>query len=231
MLFGLDPMYWVFVGPAILLVVLAQILVKSSFSKYSRVAASSGVTGAQAAHAMLQQAGLAGEVGIERHEGFLSDHYDPRKKVLRLSPQVYEGRSLASLGVACHEAGHAVQHAKNYAPLTLRNAIVPLAGFGDSLGVLLIFAGLIIGMTGLAKVGVILFAAAVLFQIINLPVEFDASSRAKRELRQMALISGPAEQRGVSRVLNAAAMTYVAGALAALMQLLYFAMLLGGGDD
>ena len=183
---------------------------------------------------MLRAAGLADKVGIERHEGFLSDHYDPRARVLRLSPAVHDGRSLAALGVACHEAGHAVQHAAGYAPLVMRNAIVPVAGFGSWRAWPMIMIGLVLNWLNLALAGVALFGLLVVFQIVNLPVEFNASSRAKQMLQQMGLISGPGEYRAVASVLSAAAMTYVAATIAALAQLLYFAIrlgLLGGRDD
>ena len=231
---GFDPLYLILIVPTILLALYAQIRVKSSFARYSRVAPSSGLTGAQAAYAMLRAAGLADKVGIERHEGYLSDHYDPRVRVLRLSPAVHDGRSLAALGVACHEAGHALQHASAYAPLVVRNTIVPVAGFGSWLAWPMIMIGMIFQWFNLAVAGVVLFGILVLFQIITLPVEFNASSRAKQMLPQLGLISGPAEYRAVSSVLNAAALTYVAATIAALAQLLYFAIrlgLLGGRDD
>ena len=233
MIFGLDPLYWALVMPAFLLALWAQGKVQMSFRKYSRVPASSGLTGAQAAYAMLQAAGLAGSVGIERYGGFLSDHYDPRKRVLRLSPDVYDGRSLAALGVACHEAGHAVQHARNYAPLAVRNAIVPLAGFGSWAAFPMIILGIIFNWTNLALAGLLAFGAIVLFQVINLPVEFNASSRAKEVLAETGMIRGQAEYNGVSSVLSAAAMTYVAATVMAAVQLLYFAIRLGliGGDE
>ncbi len=228
-----DPLYLVLVGPALLLALYAQIKVSGSFAKYKRVAASSGLSGAEAAYEMLRAAGLADRVSIELHEGFLSDHYDPRHRVLRLSPDVYHGRSLAALGVACHEAGHAIQHAAGYAPLALRNAIVPVAGFGSYAAVPMIILGAALQWFNLILLGLLLFAGLVAFQVINLPVEFNASSRAKSALREMGLISGPAEYRAVSSVLSAAAMTYVAATVAAVVQLLYYAIRLGliGGRD
>jgi len=230
----LDPLYLIIVGPTILLALYAQIKVQIAFAKYKQVPASSGMTGAQAAHAMLREAGLADTVGIERHEGFLGDHYDPRRRVLRLSPEVHDGRSLAALGVACHEAGHAIQHAAGYAPLAARNAIVPVASFGSWLAWPMIVVGIVLHSFNLALAGVVLFALLVVFQVVNLPVEFNASSRAKHMLQSMGMISGPAEYRGVSSVLSAAAMTYVAATIAALAQLLWFAFqlgLLGRRDD
>ena len=217
--------------PALLLGLYAQFRVKHAFSKYSKIPVRSGLTGAEAAHEMLRAAGLEQKVGIERVEGFLSDHYDPGHKVLRLSPDVYDNASLAAVGVACHEAGHAVQDASNYAPLVLRNAIVPTAGLGSNLGFILIFAGLILHMQGLAMIGLILFGAVVLFQIVNLPVEFNASNRAREMLGQLGIVSGPAEANGVASVLNAAAMTYVAATVAAVLNLLYYGWLIFGRRD
>ncbi len=252
-MFYFDPLW---MGIMILAMILgggASLMTRGAFNHYKRVPASSGRTGAEAARIMLEAAGIYGGTGIgrgtagsdgvriERIGGFLSDHYDPRHKVLRLSPDVYDGRNVAALGVACHEAGHAIQHAKKYAPLTLRNAIVPVASIGSSLSWVLIFLGVLLmgmGMAGLgnlaAIVGVILFGTTVVFQIVNLPVEFDASWRAKKMLPQLGLISGPKEQAGVNRVLNAAAMTYVAATVIAAIQLLYWMYrlgLLGGRRD
>ncbi|MBI5155564.1 zinc metallopeptidase [Candidatus Poribacteria bacterium] len=228
-----DPVYFIFLAPALILGFIAQMAVKGRFKKYSQVAASSRVTGAEAAARMLQHAGLGGTVGIERAGGYLSDHYDPRQRVLRLSPDVHDGRSLAALGVACHEAGHAIQHARKYAPLALRNAIVPVAGFGSNMAWILIVIG--IGLTAMhaalgqvvAIGGFLLYVVIFLFQLVNLPVEFDASSRARKMLPQLGLISGPQEAAAVGKVLNAAALTYVAATSAALMTVLYWAFRLG----
>jgi len=221
-----DPLYLIIVAPAMLLALYAQIKVKSAFSKYAKVPINARITGAQAASMMLREAGLQ-DVAIEEVNGFLSDHYDPRKRVLRLSPHVYRDPSVASVGVACHEAGHAVQHAAHYAPLALRNAIVPVASIGSWLAWPMIFGGMILQMTGLAKLGVLLFLGLVVFQIVTLPVEFDASRRAKERLVGLGILAGSAESRGVAAVLNAAAMTYVAATITALAQLLYFALRLG----
>jgi len=232
-MFGFDPLWWLLVGPTILLALYAQMKVQRSFAKYSRIPASSGATGAQAAYEMLRTAGLADSVGIKRYKGFLTDHYDPRQRVLRLSPAVYEGRSLAALGVACHEAGHAIQHASGYAPLVVRNAVVPVASFGSWMAWPMIILGFILQAYNLILLGVIAFSAIVVFQAINLPVEFNASSRAKALLPRMGLISGPEECRAVASVLNAAALTYVAATIQAAAQLLYFVLRFGllGGDD
>lgn len=221
-----DPMYWLFLGPAMLLALWAQLRVKSAYAQMSRVPVSSGLTGAQAAARVLRDAGCE-NVGIEMVQGMLSDHYDPRKKVLRLSPQVYSGRSIASVGIACHEAGHALQDAQGYAPLAMRNAIVPVASLGSGLSWILIIAGLFLAMTGLVWVGIGLFSAVVVFQIVNLPVEYDASRRARVELVRSGVVT-QAEDRSVGKVLNAAALTYVAATLTAVLQLLYFASLVSG---
>ncbi len=202
----------------------AQWKVKSSFSEMSQVP--SRISGAQAARQMLDHAGLQ-SVSIEQVGGHLSDHYDPRAKVLRLSSDVYNGRSMAAVGVACHEAGHAFQDAKGYAPLALRNLAVPIAGFGSNFGVGMLFLGAILGFKPLMLIGVLLFACVVLFQIINLPVEFDASRRAREELVAQGMIAGNEEQY-VAKVLNAAALTYVAATLQAVMTLLYYLYVLFG---
>jgi Zn-dependent membrane protease YugP len=224
-----SPTYWLLLGPCLLLSLWASWRVKRAFAKYSRVSTSSGMSGAEAAAEMLSRAGLAGRVSIERVQGFLSDHYDPRSKVLRLSPPVYEGRNLAAVGVACHEAGHALQDATHYAPLALRNAIVPTASIGSNLGVWLVILGAIFHSFNMAVIGLVLFAAVVVFQLVNLPVEFNASARAKQMMPQMGVIGGAAESRAVATVLDAAAMTYVAATITAVMELLYWAMLVFGG--
>jgi uncharacterized protein len=222
--FHFDPMYFLFVLPPFLLGLYAQWKVKSSFAEMSQVP--TRISGAQAARQMLDNAGLQ-SVGIEQIGGQLSDHYDPRAKVLRLSSDVYNGRSMAAVGVACHEAGHAFQDAKGYAPLVLRNLAVPIAGFGSNIGVTLLMLGAIMGFAPLMMIGVVLFSAVVVFQIINLPVEFDASNRARYELVAQGMIAGNEEQY-VGRVLNAAALTYVAATLQAVMTLLYYLYILFG---
>ncbi|MCC6699137.1 MAG: zinc metallopeptidase [Candidatus Hydrogenedentes bacterium] len=209
--------------PTLLLALYASFKVKRTFAKYAEVPVSSGLTGAEAAMAMLRSAGLDRDVAVEPVEGFLSDHYDPRHRVLRLSPDVYSGRSVAAVGVACHEVGHAIQHATGYVPLVLRNAIVPTASIGSGLGSLLIVGGLALNLTGLATVGLILFSAVVLFQLINLPVEFNASARAKEHAMSLGIVRGTHENSGVAAVLSAAAMTYVAATVTAIVNLLYYA--------
>lgn len=236
-----DPLYWILIGPTILFALLAQMWVKSAYNRWNRIGNSRGLSGAEAAYEMLQREG-AGDCNIEMGQGMLSDHYDPTTKTLRLSPDVYKGRSVAAVGIACHEAGHALQHATGYAPLALRSAIVPVASFGSKLAWPIIFAGFILmyfsggagmGLT-IAKAGVLLFGAVVVFQFITLPVEFNASSRAKLALQRNHVLTHPEEIGGVNSVLNAAAMTYIAAAVAALAQLLYWAIrlgLLGGRRD
>jgi len=223
-----DPMYFIIVGPAILLAMWAQWKVKSAYEEAGQRPARSGLSGAEAARRILDIHGIT-DVAIEPVKSFLGDHYDSRHRVLRLSPDVYHGRSLASLGIAAHEVGHAIQHASRYAPLTVRNGLVPMASVGSGLSVILILAGLFIAMLKpLAVVGLLLFATVVLFQLVNLPVEFNASRRARAILLTNGLIT-QAEDQTVAKVLNAAAMTYVAATLTALLQLLYFAMLVFGG--
>lgn len=220
-------LYLIMVLPPLLLGFYAQWKVKSAFTKMSKIR--SRMSGAQAARVMLDSAGLY-SVGIEPIQGHLSDHYDPSAKVLRLSPDVYGDCSMAAVGVACHEAGHAFQDAKNYAPLVVRNAAVPAANFGSGIGMSMLFFGMIIGLKPLAIVGVILFAAVVFFQLVNLPVEFDASNRARRQLVDQGIIAGN-EEHYVATVLNAAALTYVAATLQSVMTLAYYGIMLMSGRD
>jgi hypothetical protein len=228
--FVFNPVYLLFVMlPGLLLAMWAQAKVKSAYHKASQIAARSGRTGAQAAAEIMQASGL-GDVRIEQTSGWLSDHYDPRHRVLRLSPQVYGGRSLASLGIAAHEAGHALQHAQGYAPLALRNAMVPMASVGSSLSYILVIAGLFFNMAGLMLAGIVFFGAVVLFQVVNLPCEFNASSRAREQLLSMGLITAQ-EDGSVSKVLNAAAMTYIAAVITSLLNLMYYVMLFLGRRD
>jgi Zn-dependent membrane protease YugP len=215
-----DPMYFLFIGPPLLLGLYAQWRVKSTFKQMSKIPAR--MSGAEAARRMLDSDGLS-DVGIEQVPGRLSDHYDPRARVLRLSPDVYNGRSMSALGVACHEAGHAFQHAQDYLPLKIRSAAVPAANFGSGVGIYMAMFGMIFNFQPLLLLGIILFSAVVFFQVINLPVEFDASARAKRHLVEHGLIADM-EAPYVSKVLNAAALTYVAATLQAVMTLLYLIM-------
>ena len=229
----MDPLYLLVVGPAMLLALFAQIKVKGAYARFSRVATRRGLTGAQAAARILASQGIR-DVRIERVKGWLSDHYDPGRKVLRLSPEVHDGHSVASVGIAAHESGHALQHASAYAPLRLRSSIVPLAGIGSYLAWPMIFLGMLLNAMNLVQLGILLFSLLVIFQIITLPVEFDASSRAKKLLASTGIVVDERERAGVSSVLNAAAMTYVAATVTAIAQLLYFLLrsgMLGGGDD
>ncbi|TWT73209.1 zinc metallopeptidase [Allorhodopirellula solitaria] len=220
-------MYLLFVIPPFLLGLYAQWKVKSSFAAMSEVPAR--MSGATAARKMLDASGLQ-SVAIEQVPGELSDHYDPRAKVLRLSPDVYNGHSMASLGVACHEAGHAFQDAQGYAPLVVRNMAVPAANFGSGIGAAMLFAGAIFSYPPLMWIGVIGFSAVVFFQLVNLPVEFDASSRAREHLVSAGLITAQEEQY-VAKVLNAAALTYVAATLQSIMTLAYYLFILLGRRD
>ena len=198
----------------------AQMKVKRTFAKYSRVAPRNGMSGADAAAAVLRSSGLPG-LKIRPVAGRLTDHYDPRSKTLNLSADVGHASSLAALGVAAHEAGHAIQDAKRYAPMRIRQTLVPAATIGQSLWFLPVVIGLIVGATGLVTVGLVLFAAVVLFQLVTLPVEFDASKRALVALEGQGLLAAD-EVPGARAVLNAAALTYIAGFVAALGQLVYF---------
>lgn len=227
-----NPAYFIFMLPALLLSVLASFYTKGMFSKYSKVRSRSGLTGAQAASEMLRGQGING-VSIERTQGFLSDHYDPSTRTLRLSPDVYDRDSLSAIGVACHEAGHAIQHARNYAPLALRSSLVPVASFGSNFSYIILMLGFFMRSPGMVMAGIVLFSAAVLFTLVTLPVEWNASARAKKAMVTAGIVSEQ-ERRGAADVLNAAFMTYVAAAVSALMTLLYYLLrsgLLGGRDD
>ena len=198
----------------------AQFKVKSTFKRYSQVATASGMTGAQAAEAVLRNSGVTG-VGIQPVAGQLSDHYDPRSKTLNLSEDVGGAATVAAIGVAAHEAGHAVQDARGYKPMQLRSTLVPAASIGSQLWIFPAFLGLILGSTGLVNVGLVLFLAVVLFQLVTLPVEFDASHRAIVALEGGGLL-GAEELSGARKVLQAAALTYIAALAASIGQLIYF---------
>jgi uncharacterized protein len=228
-MFGGYGLYILFSLPALLLGLWAQAKVRSSFNKYSKVRSGRGIAGAQAARMILDSHGLS-HVNVEQVQGFLSDHYDPRSKTLRLSPQVYQSNSLAAVGVAAHEAGHALQDQQNYGPLALRSAMVPSVQIGSWMGPLIFLAGLFMNMTPLAWAGLILFGATAVFALVTLPVEFDASKRAKEILVSQGVLT-PQELGGVNSVLDAAALTYVAAALQAISTLLYYAFLLMGRRD
>ena len=224
-----DPVYLLFLLPGILLALWAQWRVRSAYSEASRIPAQSGYAGAEAAHLLLRSAHLLG-VEIEPVQGYLSDHYSPGERVLRLSPEVYGGRSLAALGIAAHESGHAMQDAQNYPLLAARNFLVPMASIGSNLSWIIIAVGFALHMMGLIYVGIAAFSLTVLFQLVNLPVEFDASRRARIALVDSGMVT-PDEDVMVKKVLDAAALTYVAATLTSALTLLYFlfrAGLLGG---
>lgn len=221
-----DPLYFLFVLPPMLLGLYAQYKVKSSYAAMSKIPAR--MSGAEAARRMLDSAGLQ-SVDLEMIPGQLSDHYDPSARVIRLSYDVFYGQSMAAVGIACHEAGHALQHAQKYAPLAIRNAAVPLANFGSNAGILMFMLGMMAGLKPLIVLGIAGFAATVFFQLINLPVEFNASSRAREQLVFSGIIS-EREEPYVAKVLNAAALTYVAATLQAVMTLLYLLMQYMGGS-
>ena len=217
-----DPLYLIFMAPALALSLWSSWRVKANFNKYSAVRSSRGITGAQAAAELLRSAGIS-NVEIVQTDGRLSDYYNPVTKTLALSEGVYNSSSIAAIGVATHEAGHALQHAQNYAPLWLRSVLVPTANIGSSIGYFVMVIGLFMASTNMILFGAVLFSAVLLFQIITLPVEFNASSRAKSLVVEEGIIL-PQERVGVDRVLNAAALTYVAAAVTTLLTLLYFLM-------
>ena len=215
-----DPMYFLFLAPGLALSLWASWRVKSNFNKYSKVRSSRGITGAEAAAELLCTASID-DVKIVRTAGKLSDHYNPINKTLALSESVYDSSSIAAIGVATHEAGHAIQHAKHYGPLWVRSMLVPTANIGSSIGYFVMLIGLFMASTNMVLVGAVLFSMVLLFQIVTLPVEFDATRRAKALVVEHGIIL-PQEREGVDRVLNAAALTYVAAAISTLLTLLYF---------
>ncbi len=215
-----DPIYFLFIAPGLALSLWASWRVKSNFKKYSEVRSSRGITGAEAAAELLRTASID-DVKIVRTAGRLSDHYNPINKTLALSESVYDSSSIAAIGVATHEAGHAIQHAKHYGPLWARSMLVPTAKIGSSIGYIVMLIGLFMASTNMVLVGAVLFSMVLLFQIVTLPVEFDASRRAKALVVEHGIIL-PQEREGVDRVLNAAALTYVAAAISTLLTLLYF---------
>lgn len=224
-----DPMYLLFIAPGLALSLWASMRVKSTFNRYSKVRSMRGLTGAQAAQELLRGAGIT-DVTIVRSQGMLSDHYNPINKTLALSDPVYDSDSVAAIGVATHEAGHAIQHATHYAPLWLRSALVPTANIGSSIGYMVMLFGLFLASQNMVLIGAVLFSAVLLFQVVTLPVEFNASNRAKALVVEHGIVTMD-ERRGVDAVLNAAALTYVAAAVSTLLTLLYFLFrsgLLGG---
>ncbi|MCL2033234.1 MAG: zinc metallopeptidase [Oscillospiraceae bacterium] len=216
--YGMDMNYIILVMPAIIFSLWAQHMVKSNFKRYSKIRSANGLTGAAAAQEVLRKGGVS-NVRIESVSGSLSDHFDPRDNVIRLSESVYDKQSIAAVGVAAHEAGHALQYANGYAPMKLRAAIIPVTSFGSKLAMPLVILGLVLGYVGLINLGILFFALAVLFQLVTLPVEFNASMRAVRILDEYGLLKQD-EMPGAKKVLRAAAMTYVAALAVSLAQLL-----------
>jgi Zn-dependent membrane protease YugP len=227
MMMYFDPRYLLFMAPAFILMMIVQWYVKSAYSHWSKVPARSRMSGAQAAQRLIQRGGLYG-VRIEGIQGNLTDHYDPRDKVLRLSAGVYQGSSVASLAIAAHELGHALQDQEGYMPLRLRSALVPAVNIGSYLGWILIVLGMVLNFVNLAWLGVFVFSGGALFALATLPVEFNASARAKLLLSDTGIIMGEEEMKGVNKVLNAAALTYVAALVTAVMQLLYWVTIVLG---
>ncbi|MFT5287882.1 MAG: Zn-dependent membrane protease YugP [Planctomycetota bacterium] len=221
MFFGLDSYYLIAMGLGLLLSLIASARVKSAFNKYAKIGVQSGMTGAEAALAVARAGGVT-DITVERHQGFLSDHYDPRSKTLRLSPEVHDGRSISSIAVAAHEAGHSIQDVEAYAPLAYRSFLVPITNFGSRFWIWPIILGGMFarGDTMFMNIGIVLFSTVVLFQLVTLPVEFNATKRAKQVLAKTGIVSTQEEAVGVSKVLDAAAMTYVASALGSIMQLI-----------
>lgn len=226
-MFFFDPYYLIFMTPAFILMLAVQFYVNSSYSKWSRVPSRLRISGAQAASQLIRYSGLH-QVRIEGVRGQLTDHYDPRDKTLRLSEGVYGGASVAALAVAAHELGHALQDQEGYAPLKLRSALVPAVNIGSYLGWILLMVGFFLRSPELAWLGVLIFSGGAIFALATLPVEFNASARAKRLLIESGLIATEEELRGVNQVLNAAALTYVAALVTAVLQLLYYASLVIG---
>ncbi len=234
-MFFFDPTYLLFMVPAFLLMAATSWYVKAAYKKWSQVRAQSGLTGAQAAQRLISSASYATAEGQGLRDvrilgigGNLTDHYDPRDKTLKLSPGVANTPSVAALAIAAHELGHAMQDSEGYLPMRMRSALVPAVNIGSNLGWILIIAGLLLKFTTLAWLGVIAFSAGAVFALFTLPVEFNASARAKRMLAESGIIRDENEQRGVNNVLNAAALTYVAGLVTAVLQLLYYVSLVGG---
>jgi len=231
-MFYFDPLYLVVMGVGLLLSLGAQAWVKASTTKWDRVPLGRGLTGADVARAILKARDIH-DVRIEQVDGILTDHYDPSSRTLRLSAGNFAGRSVTAAGIAAHEVGHAIQHHDGYAPMTIRQKMVPVANIGTNLGVWIVIIGAMVGWMQLAQLGVVLFGAFVAFTVVTLPVEIDASVRARKALLSTGIVNEQ-EARGVSQVLTAAAATYLAAAVSAILQLLYWAMragLIGGSDD
>ena len=229
MLFYYDYTYWMMLLPVLLITIYAQAKVSSNFNKYSRITNRRYLTGAQAAEAVLRQHGIY-DVRIERVAGKLTDHYDPRTNVIRLSSSVYDSPTIAAVGVAAHEAGHAVQYAVGYGPIRLRSALIPVTQVGSQFGIVLLFLGIILSFEPLFLVGIVLFGATTLFQLVTLPVEYNASHRAIETIESGHLLDDE-ELVGAKKVLSAAALTYVAALLTSVVQLLRFILLFAGRND
>src|SRR5574342_718771 len=226
-MFLFDPMYLIFMIPAFILMGITSWYVRHAYSKWSQVRASSGLTGHMAAQRLISTGNMYG-VQVQGTAGQLTDHYDPRNKTLYLSQGVGDSASVAAVAIAAHELGHAMQDAEDYFPMRIRSGLVPAVSIGSNLGWILILIGLMLRMTGIAWLGVLVFSGGALFALATLPVEFNASARAKELLYSTGIIQTEEEQRGVNQVLNAAALTYVAGLITAVLQLLYFVFLVGG---
>ena len=227
-MFYWNPQYLLYMAPALLLMLAAQWYVKSTYRKWGKIQTQSGVSGLEAAQRIIRAGGLR-EMAIHQIPGQLTDHYDPRKAELSLSSNVYQGSSVASMAIAAHELGHAQQDQEGYFLLRLRSMLVPAVNIGSTLGWILIMVGLVLNVIGIAWLGVFAFSGGAIFALATLPVELNASSRAKVLLRNSGIITSPEEERGVNQVLNAAALTYVASLFTAVMQLLYYVSLIGGG--
>ncbi len=224
-----DYYYLILVVPALILSVIAQISVKGTYKRMSKIRNSGNITGAAAAARVLSYYGI-NNVRIEPINGELTDHYDPRTNVIRLSSKVFSGSSIAAVGIACHEAGHAAQHAQNYSPIKVRNAILPFANIGSSAGIWLAVIGYFLNFGVLVDIGIILFAAVVMFQLVTLPIEFNASARAMKVIDETGMLSFD-EQKGTRKVLTAAAMTYVAALIVSIMSLLRLILRFRSRDD
>jgi len=222
--------YFIFIIPALLLSLYAQFKVKSTFEKYSKVRSSRGITGADVASTILRRNGMSGRVSVEPVAGSLSDHYDPRSHTVRLSETVYGSNSISAIGVAAHEVGHAIQHNQQYAPLELRHKIVPVTNFASSASFPILLVGMLMQNAGLIMLGILLFTAVVLFHVVTLPVELNASRRAVVQLQEAGLVVNN-EVPMVKSVLGAAAFTYIAATLMAVANLLYYLSIFAGGDD
>ena len=229
MFFYYDYTYWMMLLPVLLITIYAQAKVSSNFNKYSRITNRRYLTGAQAAESVLRQHGIY-DVRIERVAGKLTDHYDPRTNVIRLSSSVYDSPTIAAVGVAAHEAGHAVQYAVGYGPIRLRSALIPVTQVGSQFGIVLLVLGIILSFEPLFLVGIVLFGATTVFQLVTLPVEYNASHRAIETIESGHLLDDE-ELIGAKKVLSAAALTYVAALLTSVVQLLRFVLLFAGRND